>query len=109
MWALCGAVGKDQRRLSAASGPTCALRIIGGSRPDVSKIHGIESGNIDAQFHGRGAEQNRKESFGFSLRKHRGTGFTNVLLILRTEAKAPLAPLPPLGLNLRSMLPAFEA
>ena len=52
--------GKHQGRSAAATGATTALRIIRGGRWEVPQMDDGEIANIDAEFHGRRAKEDRK-------------------------------------------------
>ena len=58
------AVGHDQRRLAGASGAPGALRVVGRRRRHVAQVDGIERRDVDAELHGRRAEQDRQENVG---------------------------------------------
>lgn len=60
MWAPSGAVGIDEGRLSTASGPATALRVIGRGGRNVAEIDEIQLGDVHAQFHRWRAEQQRQ-------------------------------------------------
>ena len=68
VWAANRTVGENQGRLSATSGSTGTLRVVGGSRGHVPHIYHVQLGDIDPQLHGRRAEE------------HRQTGLTKLLL-----------------------------
>ena len=103
------AVGQDQRRLARTAGTAGALRIIRWRRRHVAQVDGVERRDIDAELHGRRAEQHRQEDVGL-------TGLAQFLLFLRelgaillAPTEPPFAPFAPLGVDLRSVLSAFDA
>ena len=51
--AASGAVGEDQRRLPAATGPAAALRIVGRGGRDVAQVDEVQLGDVHTQLHGR--------------------------------------------------------
>ncbi len=56
-----GAIGVDQRRLAAATGPAAALGVVGRRGGDVAHVDRVQLGNVDAQFHRGRAEQQRQD------------------------------------------------
>ena len=58
-----GAVGEDESGLSAAPGASAALRVVGRSGRNVAQVDEVELGDVDAELHGRGAEQERQLAF----------------------------------------------
>ena len=54
------AVGEDQRRLAAAAGPAAALGVVGRRRRHVAQVDDVELGDVDAELHGRRAEEQRQ-------------------------------------------------
>ena len=60
-WALTGrAVADDQRRLAGPPGPAGALGVVGRGGRDVAHADHVEAGDVDAELHGRRAEQDRQ-------------------------------------------------
>ncbi len=58
-----GAVGEDQGRLTAPARATAALGVVGRGRRDVAHVDHVELGDVDAQLHGRRAEEDRQAPF----------------------------------------------
>ena len=56
-----GAVGHDNRGLTRSTGTTSTLRVIRRRRRYVAQVDGVQGGNINAEFHGRRAEQRGQE------------------------------------------------
>ncbi len=56
-----GAVGHDNCCLARATGSASALRVVRRRRRYVAQVDGVQGGNIDAEFHGRRAEQRGQE------------------------------------------------
>ncbi len=52
MGAASRAVGEDQRRLAAATGPPGALGVVGRRGRHVAEVDHVELGDVDAQLHG---------------------------------------------------------
>ena len=57
-----GAIGVHQRGLAAPAGASAALRVVRGRRRNVPQIHHVELRDVDAEFHRRRAEQERKRA-----------------------------------------------
>jgi hypothetical protein len=55
-----GAVGEHQGRLTAAARTSAALGIVRRCWGDVAHVDHVELGDVDAELHGRGAEQHRE-------------------------------------------------
>lgn len=58
--AATGAVGINQRGLSTTTGAATALRVVGRGRRDVAKIDDVKLGDVHAEFHRWGTEQQRQ-------------------------------------------------
>ena len=58
-----GAVGEDESGLPPAPGASAALRVVGRSGRNVAQVDEVELGDVDAELHGRGAEQERQLAF----------------------------------------------
>ena len=93
------AVCEHQSRLPLPSGSPAALRVVRRRRWDVSQVHEVEVGNIDAQFHRRRADHVGKSPEPIPL----------LLCITGFPTKPPFAFLPLSRLhNLRRMLPRLH-
>jgi hypothetical protein len=55
-----GAVGEDEGGLTAAARPAAALGVVRRGRRDVAHVDDVELGDVDAELHGRGTEQERQ-------------------------------------------------
>ena len=84
--AASGAVGEYHGRLPASAGASAALRVVGRRRRNVAQIDQVQLLDVDAQFHRRRAEHERK--------------------LAVTEAVLPL--LPVLRRHLRGVLACLE-
>jgi len=60
--ALRRAVGEDESGLAATAGATASLRVVGGCGRNVAQVDGVEGGDVDAEFHRRGAEEDGEEA-----------------------------------------------
>ncbi|OQC03532.1 MAG: hypothetical protein BWX80_02759 [Candidatus Hydrogenedentes bacterium ADurb.Bin101] len=80
------AIGIDQGRLSAAPRTAAALGIVGRGRRHVAHVHQVQLGNVHAELHGGGTEQERQ------------VGFTKLLFAF----------LPVVRGHLGGMLPGFQ-
>ena len=58
-----GTVGEDQGGLPAASRTPAALRVVGRRGRNVAQVDEVELSDVDAELHGRGAEEQRQLSF----------------------------------------------
>ena len=58
-----GAVGEDQGGLPASSRAPAALRVVGRRGRNVAQVDEVELGDVDAELHGRGAEEQRQLAF----------------------------------------------
>ena len=106
--ALRGAIGHDQGGLTGSPRAPGTLRVISRGRRHVAHVDGIERRDIDAQFHGRRAEQNGQKDVGLAHEAQLFFGFGEIVSILVTPAESPFAPLASGRINLRRVLAAFE-
>ena len=58
-----GAVGEDKGGLPASSRTPAALRVVGRGGRNVAQVDEVELGDVDAELHGRGAEEQRQLAF----------------------------------------------
>ena len=81
-----GAVGDDERGLPGPAGPARPLGVVGRCRWDIAQADGVEAGDVHAELHGGGAEQERQvaRAEGFlALFAHLGGDLGGVLLGLQ--------------------------
>ena len=57
-----GAVGEHQRWLARATGPAAALGVVRGRRRHIPQTDRVQARDVDAQFHGRRAVQQRERA-----------------------------------------------
>ena len=84
------------------------MRIICRCGRHIAQVDGIQSGDVDAEFHGRRAEQYRQEIIRLASLPERIFVRRDILLILWSPAESPLSPLAALLVDLRSVFAAFE-
>ncbi|TFE69317.1 hypothetical protein A7Q09_05345 [Methylacidiphilum sp. Yel] len=82
-----GTVREHEGRLAAPARAPAPLGVVGGCRRDVPQVHHVEIGDVDAELHRGGAEQNRQPAL------------PEVLLALLAD----------LRLNLGGVLPGLDA